>query len=232
MLNKLIFALVISASHFISNAETLDDLNTCSEQKVSTKRLVCFDTLVIKANKEFREKTVRDREESERKAIRDREEVEKQAKQREDEKVIGAARKMLSALQKLETRVQTGVSYRDYPVIVSDADYEVKQFSNEFGSRLPEVGLNATKVVSDYQYVLSVWRIKFNQTSPSGRRPNEWIHETAQIQAVLNAYPSTYSARLSDGTLHIDRVLSIIWTEASKKLKDVEQAISQATSGK
>ena len=242
-----IFPLVLLVSS-ASNAETLDDLNSCAEQKVPARRLVCFDDLVIKANKEFREKIVRnreeaankairDREEAEKKATRDREEVEKQAKQKEielrraeNEKIIAAARKMLSALKRIETRVETGVSYRDYPSIVSDADYEVRQFSSEYGPKLPQVGLGAVKVIADYQYVLSVWKIKFNQTSPSGRRPNEWVWEASQIQAVLSAYPSAISARLSDGTLSIDRVLSIVWAEASSKIKDVERALTEASS--
>ena len=233
-----------------AHAQTLDEINLCTEQKVAAKRLNCFDSLVIKVNKEFRDKTnrereeaerkvVRDREEAEKKAVRDREEAERQVKQKEDdlkkaenEKILSSARRMLSALKRLETRVETGVSYRDYPSIVSDADFEVKQFSNEFGPRLPDVGLNALKAMSDYQYVLAVWRMKFNQSSPSGRRPNEWVHEQSQIQAVLSAYPSAYSARLSDGTLSIDRVLSIVWAEGSKKIKDVEQALSEANSKK
>lgn len=220
-------------------AETLDELNLCTAQKVASKRLSCFDALVIKVNKDTKEKTILEREEADKKVIRDKEEAEKQAKQKEDdlkkaenEKVFSAARRMLSALKRLETRVETGVSYRDYPSIVSDADFEVKQFSSEFGPRLPDVGLNALKAMSDYQYVLAVWRMKFNQTSQSGRRPNEWVHEQSQIQAVLSAYPSAYSARLGDGTLYIDRVLSIVWAEASNKIKDVERALSEAASKK
>ena len=69
----------------------------------------------------------------------------------------------LKSLQKIEAKIQTGISYQDYPQVVAEVNNEVNMFleSNE-AKKNPQFARNIKMAMDYYMTAKEIWDIKFN----------------------------------------------------------------------
>lgn len=190
--------LLFSANSF---ADTSAD---CNKIKNSTKRLACFDN-------QQKGKIQLANEEKAR--------IEEEKKKSE---FLSAAQTCLSALRKLEAKVSTGISYRDYYTPLADLKYEIESFvrssNNDYNK---EFSNHIIKAWGHYQMAGEIWSIKF-----SGRYVND---DMAITQELVNDYPQSSSYTSSVGNIQIikyNRMLSIIWGAAKDEIDSAEKAMN------
>ena len=135
-----------------------------------------------------------------------------------------SAKDAVRALQKLQARVQTGISYQDYGRALGDARFEVNLFLNTPEAKEAEaLAVLIERIMIRYQMAGEVWRIYFVQLQ-EGRTVMDVI-ETSNIRHLSIVFPEfdelvkESKIRTERGVyLRIQVVLQMIWTDADRGL--------------
>lgn len=129
------------------------------------------------------------------------------------------------ALKKLEAKIQTGISYKEYGPALGDAKFEVNLFSESPEAKeKPRLKEIINKTMNHYEEAGMVWRYQFaGRSLPYCMVPSE---DSALIQQILRSYPLTRSKVDSMGRLSYIDALKAIWQEASEELKKTSKLIN------
>lgn len=210
----------------ISNASNSDGLKECQAIKNTAKKLECFDKQtqkilqeeIIKKQNEEIEKVRLEKIANEEKIIA------------EKLKKVEKAQKVIQVVKRLQTRVQTGVSFRDYPSLIADPKFEVEKYISESANEIPEFSKNIEKSMNYYSIANSIWSIKFNNRS--GRlseitcSPNEESYVRNQL---YDAYIGKSSTLMCGEGLLISDAVSIAWSKASQAIDDASKVLQTTT---
>lgn len=191
-------------------AGPLDKIKECQSVKDGKKRLACFDAalpIAIAVDEATRE-------------------VEAKAASAERQRTATAAdgaeaRAALMAVKRLQTRVGTGISYRDYPQVLSEAKFAVESFVSSPAAKTNQaVAALLTAAMQDYDTASQVWRQKFWSGGVSN-----FVDDGPFQNRLLSEYPRVGAARDNIG-LRIDNVLPILWRYAGERIAEAERVLA------
>lgn len=214
------------------------DLGRCASIADSLRRLDCYDKLA-KRSPGKNDKRSAEEERAQAEAARKQAESERLAREGEEKRkaedqarkaaqdeikaVDAAARAAVDAVRKLQTRVEVGVSYRDYPALVADAKYEVSKFSDSPASqKIPAVDLALSTSLKHYANALDVWNVKFRGRQMAytfGR-----FEDPALFDLITREYEGMDRNQASTGIIY-SVALAIIWSYASTSMREAESAL-------
>lgn len=105
-----------------------------------------------------------------------------------------AARQALGALKKLNARVSTGISHRDYPAVLSDATFEVRQFTDSRDAQeMPEVTEALKRALQHYVFAQRLWDLKFAGTGRTWISSFDFIPEPDGLfSSIQRAKPTEF----------------------------------------
>ena len=156
-----------------------------------------------------------------------------------------SAKEAVRALQKLQARVESGISYRDYGSALGDAAFEVKLFLQTSEAKdKPELARPIALTLEHYKMAGSVWDFKVNsgRWRIYGKRAIYFFlnDERGTIEALSRAYPGIVervTQRVGElfpnqrgktlQTLPIDMFVEEIWKEASNELEKAIKLLNQ-----
>jgi hypothetical protein len=206
-----------------ARADNVLDPTSCANIKESVKRLDCYDLQSKKSTKkENRKGSIED----DKRAValraaqeeeRARQEAEKASVQAEQElaKAEAAARDALKSLRRLQAKVQTGISYRDYSPALADAKLDVSLFAESASAKkFPEFANLISQAIKHYDIANGLWKIKFAERYA-------WLTDQDATQSLMAMYPEIARSKQTGVNLHIEESVMMIWRAASK---DIEQA--------
>ncbi len=127
-----------------------------------------------------------------------------------------------NALKKLEAKIQTGISFKEYSPALGDAKFEVNMFSESAEAKeKPRLKEIFNRTMGHYEEAGMVWRYRFaGKSVPNCMVPSEQGgDDSALIEQISRTYPSTRLKIDSMGRLWYDDALKAIWQEASEELK-------------
>ena len=120
-----------------------------------------------------------------------------------------SAKEALLGLKKLQARVQSGVSYRDYGQALGEAKFPVNLYlESKESSKNPELTDSIKKAIAHYEFVRMVWQDTID---------NEiWFISGRMEKLIIASYPI---ADKDSNFLVKEDVFDIIWGKASDELK-------------
>ena len=120
-----------------------------------------------------------------------------------------SAKEALLGLKKLQARVQSGVSYRDYGQALGEAKFPVNLYLESMeSSKNPELTDSIKKAIAHYEFVRMVWQDTID---------NEiWFISGRMEKLIIASYPI---ADKDSNFLVKEDVFDIIWGKASDELK-------------
>ena len=155
-----------------------------------------------------------------------------------ESKLGQSAKEAISALKRLEARVEVGISYRDYGPALGDALFGVNQFLQSPEARKnPKLAEVITKVMTHFRMAGRVWNWSISSGSsgykylPVGKAKfygsrSEEEELNKLLKDILAKYPNVTEVALTGsmeyGSLSIEKVVGFIWKEASEELKQAD----------
>jgi len=138
-----------------------------------------------------------------------------------------SAKEAIYALKKLEARVQSGISYRDYSSALGEAKFPVNMFiESADAKKAPELTASINKAMAHYEFVGAIWNAKFSSDNPYLK--GGFIEEGSSLGLRIHElYPQAESEK---NYYFADELFRIIWAEASKELKNTTN-LSTITKG-
>jgi hypothetical protein len=238
MFRKLFVVLLFGAIG-VSNASNLIGLKECQSIKNSVKKAECFEKQTqkllqeenIKKQNEEVEKARLEKIAAEEKARLERnalEEKERLEKAKLEEKLIAEkmkkiekSQKVMQVVKRLQIRIQTGISYRDYPSVLADPKFEVQNYISENSKDLPEFSKSLEKIMNYYSSANSIWAIKFNNRSGRVSEITCSPNEASYISSLLDGAYVSRSANLTCGEgLVINDAVNMAWAKASQSIDE------------
>ena len=134
-----------------------------------------------------------------------------------------SAKEAVMALKKMEARVQSGISYRDYSSALGEAKFPVNMFiESADAKKYPELAGSIQTVMKHYEYTGDIWNEKM------ARRPvtNMYVGMIQKGFVEINSDRGREIARLYPETLQsgqyyvMDSLFQQIWRTASNELKN------------
>lgn len=139
-----------------------------------------------------------------------------------------SGKEAVRALQKLQARVETGISYRDYAPALGDAKFEVNLFlQSPEAKEKQELASSITVSILTYELALSVWNLSFDQMRNRYARPGMILKNS--ISQLCNGHPevakefeawngiSRQAAR--NDQIPAEYIIRGLWREAGKELE-------------
>lgn len=193
---KLIFTILfLKITPSFATTDVVGGVKTCFEIMDAIQRITCYDSLA-------------------------RGILSVSNKDGGSEKILNAAKEPIKALRRLQSRVQTGISYREYPSAVSDAKYEIDAYSREYSDKTPEYSKHLNNALIKYSDAIKAWNYKFE-----GRGVENLIWMPGVVNAFKNKYPELNAAETTGG-LRIDSVLQILWNLAGRDIESAQTEFS------
>jgi hypothetical protein len=151
-----------------------------------------------------------------------------------------SAKEAIRALQKLQTRVEVGISYRDYAPALGDTKFEVNLFLKSPEAKdKKELALKIERCLTDHQLASSVWNLYFTKLRQGlvMRDSRGAIIEARDIQNLTTTFPElidviqnrsiqTSFFSKKSGYIWLSDVLSVIWKDAGKSLGEATNLLS------
>lgn len=140
-----------------------------------------------------------------------------------------SAKDAVIALKKFQTKVETGISYRDYAPALSEAKFPSKLYlESKDALENQELSMAIKNTIKHYEAALAVWGIKF-----SGRGVDDYIGDDNPLFGIIQSeYPGGLLTRwgiMGTGkAIVIDTVLPVIWQKASNELEIASSLLSKA----
>jgi hypothetical protein len=248
-ISKLEMILLVGTYFFVfSNltfASALTGLQECRAIKNSSKKAECFDKQTQKMLKEENEKKQNEELEkakqekaaaeaklsSEKAAAEAKLASEKAANSALEQKKIENAKKILQVVKRLQTRVETGVSFRDYPNLISDPKFEVQTYLSENNNEIPEFASNIKKAIGYYDGASSIWNLKFRNSSGRFSEITCSSSEEGIINRVIdNEYVSKTANLMCGQGMLIDYAVALAWRKASQSIQEASNVLQKITS--
>jgi len=222
-------------------SQDLADLNQCTTIKESARRLRCYDKAaanLIEADRQRQireevERRVRDIEAAARSEAMEKAAKEKaaadaaaiEAKSRAEEaaalkakqqRFAAAANDALRALRRLTTRIETGISYRDYAPALSEAKLEIRTFADgEHASANQEFTERLNIAIAHFELAHLVWQERFR----SYGRPLDLLYDQNLSHRLLATYPAMSGAKdSSSGRVLIQAAVAVIWKYGAEEV--------------
>jgi hypothetical protein len=238
---------IISTNSFGQAAQTTQN---CTSIVDSSARLACFDSVGKKTPKITKgtvspEQQLLEKKRAEDEKFRAEEEsrirLEQAARQKADEENRASAEKIqiaaqlekqklqqlakdvLRSLRKFENRIETGISYKDYPSAFSDARFEVKSFvDSSEGKKLQNFSQYCHDAITNYTDAQAVWRQKIVDSS---RYTESSIYsDFALVDYITTKYPETAIGR-NGRAIKANNALQIIFSQATLNISKAEQEL-------
>jgi hypothetical protein len=161
-----------------------------------------------------------------------------------------SAKEAVRALQKLQARIEIGISYRDYSPALGDAKFEVNLYmqGREAKTKL-ELATSLSKVIDLYQAALDVWKYGVANDGPiaainlpvpevNGEYPkSDWYgneYAVAISKAMFKVCPRLKNevtpcpgCKNGQSVLNVLTAIHILWDEAAKELEKAMKLLSQ-----
>jgi hypothetical protein len=204
-------------------AENVSGSVNCADIKDTVKRLECYDSQPKKGVKRSNKKEAANDEKrvAAELAIQERDKLKIEADrasakaEQELAKAEVAAKDALKSVRRLQAKVQTGISYRDYSPALADAKLEVTMFvESSSGKKLPEVAKLLSRAIGHYDIANSLWKIKFTERYA-------WLTDKDVTKTLMAMYPEIAASKEERVNLHIEESVMMIWKAASK---DIDEA--------
>jgi hypothetical protein len=137
-----------------------------------------------------------------------------------------SAKESVRALQKLQARIEVGISYRDYAPALGDAKFEVNLFlQNPEAQEKKELALRIKKIMMIYEIALSAWGSSFVELQRGLVRPG--MIRIVTVQPFTTDFPELEEeisawnkiTRQKDRLVLIEYVLRGIWRAAGRELQ-------------
>jgi len=155
-----------------------------------------------------------------------------------------SAKDGVRALQRLQARVEAGISLKDYTPALGDTLFEVKLFLNSPEAKTkPELATSLNKAMEFYMAVRDIWNYKVRNTGRHGPPQRMIISEKMgtikiaedlfkvcpRLKNEIHKMPTHGYDWEGDGSgLMIEPTMKILWEEAGKEL---EKAITLLSNG-
>ena len=174
------------------------DIAKCASVKEALRRLDCYDAISEKAVSAGA--GVSDAERAERIKKID---------------LTTRANVALSAVKRFQTKLQTGLSYRDYSSALADAKFEVRQFiDNKSSVDAPDFIHMLNVIVRHYDLANTVWSKRFIGASAA----HEFLWDDPNlIDRLGREYPRMSVAKFDQG-INVKVALQVIWNTASEDI--------------
>lgn len=126
------------------------------------------------------------------------------------------------ALKKMEARVQSGISYRDYGNALADAKFPVNLFMESIEvKKNPGLTDSISKVMKHYEFAGDLWNAKIKAPLDDMLHKGLIWDKKAMAKEIKDLYPNVPPpSGLLVKYYSVDLVLSVIWAEASKELEN------------
>jgi len=130
----------------------------------------------------------------------------------------------LVALQKLQTRCETGISYRDYSSALADAKFPVRQFiESENAASHPELVAVFSKAVEHYEFAGALWNAKFSAPRDDRMLSGGFIYHKGPLGTnIKSAYPDAFMMK---NYFPVDAMLPFLWSKASGELAEAKKLL-------
>ncbi len=148
------------------------------------------------------------------------------------------------ALKKLEARIDIGLNYKEYALNLADAKVEASLFLETTAARQNKAQADMIqKVLNHYEMARLVWHMKVTKTEDFGTAFGHLMsvshgEEGALSRRLLQLYPQANKSAEKGGVLTmgaygsrgineilVDNMISIIWKEAAKDLKEAVRTV-------
>ncbi|MBM4300780.1 MAG: restriction endonuclease subunit S [Deltaproteobacteria bacterium] len=166
-----------------------------------------------------------------------------------------SAKEAIEALKKLESRVQVGISYKDYGPALGETHYKVKHYlDSPESNKNPKLRNSIEKALNHYIYANNIWGYKFagkgsdiiyreepplphqyqystnSITNDLIKKGDERRKEAAKIfvDQIMKDYRKVKLSSYGGGGtfISITQVLSVIWNEASDEIKIASKLVN------
>lgn len=140
-----------------------------------------------------------------------------------------SAQDAIVGLKKLDTQVDTGISYRDYSGALAEAKLPVRLFAEgPEAAANPEFVKSLLKSIEHYEFAKRVWDAKFSALDHEKMLGGGFISAKGTLgQTIKERYPA---AQLLDGYYPLPTLLPFAWAEAEKEA-DAAAAIAPSGGG-
>ena len=216
-LTKAIATIFMLGAALSSMAQEGGDIAKCLSTKDASKRLECYDTIAKATLKNVPRKVSAEEEKkiADQNAMKAEEVKLKLEAEQNSAKAEQLARDVLKAARRLQTKVQTGISYKELSPAIAEAKLEIAMFSETPAAKqYVDFTKYLTHAISNYEFANKLWAIKF-QTSYA------YLTDKALTQALMSMYPEVAQSKENGVNLHIEETVSTIFGVASK---DVDKA--------
>ncbi len=138
-----------------------------------------------------------------------------------------SAKEAVMALKKLQTKVETGISYRDYAPAIAEAKFPVKLFLESPAAK-EELDLSntLTNSLTHYDVANAVWGYKF-----SGSRMQDYIFrkfEPELYDSLVKNYNVGSNSAYDGPIIIIDLAVTKIWQKASEELATASNLLNKS----
>lgn len=190
---QIISAILVITFAIPAMADDLSEFFRCAPIKNSVKRLQCYDYVAKNGVQNG--------------------ENEKAAQQAEQKlaKAQISAKDTYKSVRKLQTKIETGISYQNYSPALADAKFEVSLFAESSAAKeFPEFTTHLKNAMVYYDTANTVWQIKFDSHS-------KFVEDSNTVNALMAIYPKL--ERIENIGLHIDSSISALWGAASEEIE-------------
>lgn len=124
-----------------------------------------------------------------------------------------SANDAILALKKLEARVETGISYKDYAPVLGETKYSVKLFLDSSEAKEnPELAFHIKSAMQYFEIANFIWEYKYRN-----RRVEHFIPKDDDYgKLILEKFPDI---EIHQFGIYISDALSRYWNEASKEIQ-------------
>ncbi|WP_146179502.1 hypothetical protein [Limnohabitans sp. MMS-10A-178] len=229
-------------------ASSLTGLQECQAIKNAAKKADCFDRQTKKMMQEENDrkqkeevarieaekiaaeekKLASERKEKEALAKIEAEKIAAEEKRIASErKKIEKAQKILQVVRRVQTRVGTGVSYRDYSGVISDPKFEVQSYLRESSDEMPEFSKSLSTAMDFYDVAGTIWAFQFEGPSVS-----RVTCEPSQERFISSVLKGVFIPKDSDVNRYcmgfvINAAVRASWTKASESIEASDRAIKK-----
>lgn len=136
-----------------------------------------------------------------------------------------SAKEAIMALKKLQARIQSGISYRDYSSALGEAKFPVNLFQeSKEAPRNIKLTESIARTMKHYEQAGAYWNYKFSIWEYGIGKDDE--------QEIIAIYPDADKDSMNEGArisgcVYIERLLPVVWRAASKELAIASNLYSQ-----
>jgi hypothetical protein len=133
-----------------------------------------------------------------------------------DSKPGKLAREAYLSLKKIETKVETGVNYRDYCKAVSDARCAVNIFMESDENKNMSIRQSISKIMEQYIFVTVIWSNRI--------KTNYFYISSSQDKALFNKIAKLYPKIVVEGDfINTEKAMLLLWADASLELNEISK---------